>query len=427
MVAAVNRQGKSIAFRPLIIDFVKSSFQLDEQSHSINKKNLYDEEGKGLLTENHDLFYKLLPSGPALDELCRTIVDGVASKLNSLGPKETVDLNKFSKDLIGFLSARAFWGPENIMEKDTTLLSAFWDVEEAQKVLGLGTLSYLIAPKACFGRARLRTAMENYFEQGHWRSASTLIRERTMIHFARGYTAKMMARADMGLLLGTTPNAARTLVWFLSYLFANPDIVPEIRAELIDSGAIGLAADGKTATVDVHALRFSCPLYNSTLREVLRLVTPTSSMRIVREDLVLADQYLLRKGALCLVEGGLLHTKPSIWGEDAHAFNPRRFLKHANGELTDGSGKKVHPAALRIWGGGEVVCPGRFLATIEILGIAAPLIVGWNFEREGGGKFRVPKPRDDVVPVATYDPGEDVRASLIKREDWNHVSWQYKV
>ncbi|KAF4303583.1 Cytochrome P450 [Botryosphaeria dothidea] len=429
MTAAINRQGKSVGFRPFVVDFTRNSMQFDDEHHAINVKNIYDEEGgKGLLTDNHDLLYRTLPNGPVLDELCHTILDGAAENINAIDRKEaTMGLMQFSLNLMGLLSARAFWGPQNVMDKDPTLLTSFWHMENAQSILGLGVFPSILARKGYVGRARLAAAMEHYFEQGHWKTASTLVRERAEVHWAHGYKPKMMGHADMGLLIGTTPNTTRTLFWFLAYLFAETSLAADVRAELAESGAVARSADGSAAVVDVQALRSSCPLYASALREVLRLRMPTSSVRKVREDVVLGDRYLLRKGAMCLIDAGVMHKKPSIWGADAADFNPRRFMKYQGGEFMDGSGRKVHPAALRVWGGGEVVCPGRFLATIEMVAIAAPLIMGWDVEGEDGGKVKVPKPRDDIIPVGMYDPSEDVRVKLIGREEWKNVAWEYKI
>ncbi|KAF9632505.1 putative cytochrome p450 protein [Lasiodiplodia theobromae] len=431
LAAAVNRQAKLISFRPFIINFGRTLMLFDDETHAINEKNLFDEDGQGVISANHDVFYNNLPSGPVLDDICRVLLDEAAAIFNKLSPgggttsgsgEIRMGLADFCKDVIGFPTLNAFWGPDNILARDPTLLAAFWDMDAGQIPLGIGILPSLLARKANIGRSRLQQAMTEYYESGAWLKASELVRQRAQAHFDHGYTKRMFARSDTGLLVGALPNSTFTLFWLLVRLFADRDLLLAIRAELTTSGALVRGDDNK-AVIDVAALRARCPLFASAFRETVRLAMPTSSVRAVREDVLLADRYLLRKDSLVMIEAGVMHTKPALWGRDAADFNPRRFLESQAGEFTDSKGRKVHPAAFRGFGGGEVFCPGRNLALIEVTGIAVPLLCGW----ESVDDIRVPRPQDDIMPVGVWKPREDVPVRLRRREGWEGVKWEYKL
>ncbi|OJD33955.1 cytochrome p450 [Diplodia corticola] len=438
LTASVSRQSKLISFRPFIINFVRKSMLFDDTAHAINQKNLFDEDGQGVITASHDVFYNNLPSGPALDSICQVLLDDAAAIFNKLSSGEegggeiNMGLVDFCKNVIGFPTLKALWGPDNIFAKDPTLLADFWDMEVGQVLLGIGILPSLVAPKAHRGRARLQAAMTEYYESGAWLRASTLIQQRAQAHFDHGYTKRMFAHSDTGLLIGALPNSTFTTFWLLARLFADPALLAAIRAELDASGTVTLRKnddDGPkaVATIDVARLRTRCPLFSSTFRETLRLGMPTSSVRAVREDVMLADRHLLRKGSLVLIDAGVMHTKPAIWGDDAAEFVPRRFLDSQAGDFTDGGGgrNKVHPAAFRGFGGGEVFCPGRNLALVEATGIAAPLVCGWDIV--GDELLKVPPPLDDVMPIGVWKPREDVAVRLRRREGWEGVKWEYRV
>lgn len=65
----------------------------------------------------------------------------------------------------------------------------------------------------------------------------------------------------------------------------------------------------------------SCPLLDSTLREVLRLYTSSASMRLMLEDTILNDKVLL-KGNKVMIPYRALHENPDVWGSDAHFALP---------------------------------------------------------------------------------------------------------
>ena len=101
-------------------------------------------------------------------------------------------------------------------------------------------------------------------------------------------------------------------------------------------------------------MREKCTLLYSTFQEVLRVHALGSSVRYVREDIVLQDLYLLRKSMVVQMPMAVMHSDPAAWGADVNEFQPRRFLKLPNSTKEF----KTNPAAYRPFGGGASLCPG---------------------------------------------------------------------
>ncbi|KAL8387421.1 hypothetical protein RB595_009913 [Gaeumannomyces hyphopodioides] len=466
LAAAVHRQAKAISFRPFASKFARRMLLFSDEAHAVMERNMFDEDGPGLLTGNHDHMYSSLPAGPALDELSSVLMAGAAANLGRLSASAaaaaagtgevTVQLYGWVRDLIASTSVTAFWGPDGPFSRDPSLLDVFWDLEDRAVVMGIvgGRLSRLLYPGAHRARARLTEAMHAFYtDEARCSKASWLLRERARIHFEHGYPMGDWAKAEVGMLFGLIPNSALGTFWTLARLLADRGLLEEVRAELLDSGTVTVtvtedadadADDGKKkkntkrkATVDMSGLRTRCPLLTSAFREMLRLTMPTSSVRTVRDDVLLGGRYLLRRGSLVMLDGSVMHRRRDVWGADADEYNPRRFLNAAGGVFTDGSsgcddegggggggGKRVHPAAFRGFGGGEVFCPGRNLAHVEVAGVAAAVACAWELA-PGTAGVQVPPFKEDEMPLGLWKPRRDVEVTLRQREGWADVEWEY--
>jgi cytochrome P450 len=136
----------------------------------------------------------------------------------------------------------------------------------------------------------------------------------------------------------------------------------------------------------------------AVLRESLRIGSENFSVRLIKDDILLGDQYMLKKGSVVQIAGGVLHADKTIWGDDVYDFNPGRFLT----QKARGGG--IHPAAFRGFGGGKTLCPGRHFATNEILVFAAMIVHGFDMTGPDNQPVKVPPKDDGVLPVHILEP-----------------------
>lgn len=191
-----------------------------------------------------------------------------------------------------------------------------------------------------------------------------------------------------------------------------------------------MQVDRDIRTISINALKTKVPLLISVFREVLRLTAPLQSVRVVLEDTVVADQYLLKKGSIVQIPTGVVNLDRTTWGNDAHEFNPRRFEKSVNGTITDsrsatGKDDMVHPAASRSFGGGRSLCPGRHFAQMEIVGFTAMMLLGFDLESADRMTMELPGTIIGLLPISIPRPKQDLKVNICRREGMESVKWAF--
>ncbi|GME49594.1 putative cytochrome p450 protein [Neofusicoccum parvum] len=422
MASAVNRIPKNLSFRPIQVGLMERIGSLPQQTDKINKTNLMDEEGQGIMGAIHDVMYSMLPSGPSLEKLTQAVLDHVAENLQQLPhDKAEVGLYDLCKVIMGRSTISALYGKRTPLDHPS-FIPDYWDFDDGLLGILLSPFPSITHSQPYSARERMTNLLLKYFEGGHDSKASEMMRSRFDLYRKHGYCNEGLARTELCFIVGAVSNSTITAFWFLSHILSDAAIVSELRAEI----AAAVTRDGDQCTVDAAVLRSttSCPLLNSTFRETLRLTSTTTGSRQVLDDTMVGDRYLLKKGAVMSVEGSVLHYKDSFWGPDAGEFNARRFYSSLTGSRADG--KKVHPAAWRAFGGGEVLCPGRNLALNEILGIAVPILLSFDVTSIHGGAVETPPVKDEVMPVGVLRPSSDVCVMFSKRPEWGNIKWEYR-
>jgi cytochrome P450 len=150
----------------------------------------------------------------------------------------------------------------------------------------------------------------------------------------------------------------------------------------------------------------SCPLLDSTLREVLRLYTSSASMRLVLEDTVLNDK-VLRKGNKVMIPYRALHENPDVWGSDAQSFNARRFLKNR---------ALLRDSSYRPFGGGATLCAGRFVAVAEVLSFVGTALHRYDFAAVAGRGFPKADTMKPTFGMMAPRDGDDLRVLITRRQ-----------
>lgn len=176
--------------------------------------------------------------------------------------------------------------------------------------------------------------------------------------------------------------------------------------------------------MNVAQLTSHCPLLVSTWQETLRVTAATVATRTVTEDTLLNDTYLLKKGGFIQMACGPMHLSPLIWGDDAASFDAARFTSSSTAPLSSKE-KKQRKTGFAPFGGGVVLCPGRYFATTEILGVVATLVAGFEVKSPYGLSLAVPGVKKQDMSVQVRQPVGDLDVCISRREKWEGLKWKY--
>lgn len=419
----VQKTSKTISFNRVMVPMLKRMIGLDGEPLDMLKRELDMEHP--MLEWEHDMTYKTLGPGVELDELTSRMMvqltEFMAKALPEGGKPLDTDLFLFTREVITHCTAHAFFGPEHPVVKRQDLRDAFWDWDGDMTGLLMGPFPSVFARKSYRAREALAVANRDYIRLGHYRDAAPLHRKRVEMNHDRGMDDEAVGRGELGLLFAGLANSSRAAFWTASQVFARPDLLAEIRAE-IEENAVEEGPGSSERRISVNALRARCPLLWSANREALRLASPFNATRVISDDTLVAGEYLLKKGSVVIIPASIIHADAAVWGSDATQFNPRRFLSDSTGTIA-GTDKPVHPHAFRSFGGGSVFCPGRHFAQLEIVGTAAALFCGFDVTSPGGGAI----PASDFVPkkmpIALEVPRDPTPVTITRRTGMENVDW----
>lgn len=314
------------------------------------------------------------------------------------------------------------------------LIGDFWIFEQGLMGLLADIVPFITVRKAYLARKRILAALVDYVRKERYKRASPIIQQRVAINLKHGISVEMAAHGELIMIFAILGNAVPTVFWLLVNLFSRPTLLRGVRGEIEQAVTIDREgkADGnkEVRTIHVDKLKSVAPILVSSFRETLRLVANLTSVRWVLEDIMIGNQYLLKKNSIVQVASGVIHMDQEIWGADASEFNPRRFItvpiactdisKTATAPLP----KNVPSAAFRAFGGGSVICPGRHFAQSEILGFEAAIVMGFDLEEPTGGIFELPKRNNGVIPLAVMKPKDECRVRIKRRPGLEILSWE---
>lgn len=148
------------------------------------------------------------------------------------------------------------------------------------------------------------------------------------------------------------------------------------------------------------------PLLNAIYYETLRTTASSISVRDVLEDCIIRNTKL-QKGSRLVIPFRQMLLDENVFGPDAEAFNPDRFLH--NPEL-------AKDPSYRPFGGGVTFCPGRFVAQQETVTLVALLLSQFRIALSNSDQtLPVPdetKPCLGIMPLAN---GTDVLVTIRER------------
>ena len=287
----------------------------------------------------------------------------------------------------------------------------------------VGILPSIMARKGLAGRARVARAFESYFLAGGHKQASILMQNRYNTSAKNGISNSDIARYEIGGALALLVNTAPVTFWMLLLVYADTGLLEEIRQEV--GLVITRTSDslGSTNHIDISSLKSTCPLLTSTFQEVLRYRSMGTSVRQVMEDTILDGQWLLKKDSMIQMPSRVLHSDSSLWGPEAHEFNPRRFIK-SEGQPT--KSKRAPAAAFRAFGGGSTLCPGRHFATNEVLAVVSMFVMRYEMAPLSG-KWTLPTVEKTNAASVIMEPDTDVEVLVSQREGYEGDRWSFEL
>jgi cytochrome P450 len=278
----------------------------------------------------------------------------------------------------------------------------------------MGVLPSLVVRDSFHAREFIAGRFLKYFQNSSHEEGSALIKARYQHSVDHKVPLEDIARFETAGAIGILTNTSPACFWLVYHLYSDAVALEDCRQEVkrILSETVSASEDGiatKTYTLDLSQVKTSCPMMLSSLQESLRLHSVGISTRLVMEDHMLDDKFLLKKGATVMIPAPVQHKNTSIWGEDAQAFNHRRFLPKE---------RKHNPTAFRGFGGGTTLCPGRHFASMEILAFTALLILRFDMTPEDG-KWKQLTTNKAALWEVTPMPDDDMEVRLSPRDGWD--------
>ncbi|KAF7551196.1 hypothetical protein G7046_g7780 [Stylonectria norvegica] len=241
------------------------------------------------------------------------------------GGLEVDNLFLWVRDIMTLATTRALYGDRDPFNDDHSLVDQIWIFEEAIPYFLLSLWPSVTMPKSFQARQTLQATLGKYYnaiENLEAPPASTLVHNRAEVLRKYGYTGDEMAQSEVILPNVATLNAVPTFYWLMLFVFARPELLLRVQAEVEAAATIEYAVDGARSRVTLNIAGFDAklPLLISCYRETMRLANHSVSVRRILEDLTITaangQTYLLKKGVDLHLPAGVTHSQTATWGAD---------------------------------------------------------------------------------------------------------------
>ncbi|KAK7712443.1 hypothetical protein SLS64_004827 [Diaporthe eres] len=237
-----------------------------------------------------------------------------------------------------------------------------------------------------------------------------------------------LASDDLAVITATSSNALPATFWNLIEIYNDQKLLGRVEHTLAESI---VPSHGSTTAAETPPLRFdltrtlSSPLLQSIYAEVLRQRVSLFHNRSPTVGDYKLGPFALRSGGLVCVSTDIAHNSEEAWGP-ARAGRPlgefwaERFLAPAGIEKDEGGSEAATEARFSTegldgawipYGGGALMCPGRHLAKIKMLGSVAVFSAYFDMEVLN----YVPCMNDAFFGMGSQPPGEPVPVRLRRK------------
>lgn len=125
----------------------------------------------------------------------------------------------------------------------------------------------------------------------------------------------------MALLVNTVPTA----FWTIYHTFASTKILASVREHVDTILRIEEEHGQVFRTIDLSRLK-EVPIVASIVKESLRHRGTGAGPRMVLEDIILGNRYLLKKDSYLIIPNHEMHFDIGAWGESVMDFDTQRFI-----------------------------------------------------------------------------------------------------
>ena len=272
-------------------------------------------------------------------------------------------------------------------------------------------------------REKLTKAFTEYFGAGDHHDSSALTMARWSTQHEAGATTEDIARLEVSETIGVLSNTVPSTFWTLFDIYSRDELLEDLREEL-RSNALIIHPDTNQHVVDLGLIRDSCPKLVSVFQEVLRFRSNGAPTRVVYEDVLLDDRYLLKAGSVLHLVASAINKEEAVWGSSAQQFDSARFGNFTKG--TESSGKKPQATSYMSFGASPNMCPGRHFAAGEILALTAMLILRYDITPVAG-KWWTPRQNPWAIAASVLPPAEAFPVRVSAREEYAGVTWAFNV
>lgn len=272
--------------------------------------------------------------------------------------------------------------------------------------------------QAVQGREMLVKSFAQYYTDSSYKQGSAYIQQFVAHCIAQNIPVDDVPRLLLGTVFNNVANSIPAAFWFLYRILSDPEVLADCREEVLETIH---STEGGESIIDLERVLNACPILASTWQEVFRFHGMANSVRVVSENHMLADKYLLKKGGLVMMSARAQHINPDVWGEDVLKFRHRRFLKSSK------TARRFDPAAFRGFGGGTTLCPGRHFAASEIMLLAAMVLARFDVRPKNGLPWVMPSTVKSSQAEAVEQPDEDMEIELVPRAEAEGRVWRVVV
>ena len=166
------------------------------------------------------------------------------------------------------------------------------------------------------------------------------------------------------MLLAGEDTTSNSISWTMFYLAQHPDIVRKIRQE-----AHAVYGEAQVAPTNEHLAQL---IYtNAVVQEALRIKPTTPQLYLESNEDIVLENLSIPKNTRIILQNKVAQTQEKYFSR-AHEFLPERWLE---------AQCPVHsPDLIKTFGGGPRYCPGKYLATNEMIVVLSALCKRFDFK-----------------------------------------------